>query len=96
MWNWVPATLIIVVTTLASIFVALQPDDPRRLTAVFPPWWSREECLDAAARAGAVTGFGGLPFIIAVRGEGIDLETRLRAAGAIIFLDGSKFGFCAK
>ena len=73
----------------------LVTDDPHRLTAIFPPWWPREEILVAASHAGAVAGFGPLPFIVAVGSHEAGLPRRLKTAGALIVVDGSQFAFCA-
>jgi hypothetical protein len=78
----------------ASAAALLGPSDPQRLTAIFPPWWSREASLVAASRSGAVTGFGALPFIIAVHSNDPDFARRLHASGALVLVDGSKFPFC--
>jgi hypothetical protein len=78
-----------------SAAVAVMPNDPHRLTAVYPPWWSAAEGLVAASRAGSIGAIGGLPFVVAVHSEDSGLAARLRAGGAVFVLDGSSFMFCS-
>lgn len=93
-WIWAPLFSLSAASLVVVASVALRPQDPHRVTAIFPPWWSAERSLDAASRVAGVTGFGALPFIIAVAGRQGDLETELRAAGAIAVVDGRRFAFC--
>jgi len=92
---WAPLALLFAGSLALSAASTLRPRDPARLAAVFPPWWSAAQSLDAASQVAAVTGFGGLPFIVAVSGAGADLPQRLSTAGAWLVLDGSAFAFCA-
>jgi hypothetical protein len=92
--SFAPLVLIVVGSLAVSALATLRPGDHRRLSAIFPPWWSAAQSLSAASEAGPVTGLGAFSFIVAVRGDGADLEDRLRAAGALLVIDGSKFPFC--
>jgi hypothetical protein len=42
----------------------------------------------------AVTGFGSLPFIVAVSGNRSGLAEELRKAGALVVVDGALFTYC--
>lgn len=48
----------------------------------------------AASSVGPVLGSGSFPFMVAVEGEAVDYEEKLRAAGAILVVDGRRFRFC--
>lgn len=93
--DWSPLALLFMASLAMAAASSLRPRDPGRLAAVFPPWWSAGQSLDAASRVAAVTGFGGLPFVVAVSGVSPDLPRRLSAEGAWLVLDGSAFSFCA-
>jgi hypothetical protein len=95
LWNWAPSLILLIGGLFLSAAALPAPSDSQRLSAVFPPWWSREDSIAAASRFGAVTGFGGLPFIIGVQSHEPELAQRLRNAGALLLFDGSKFPFCA-
>jgi hypothetical protein len=79
----------------ASAALTIMPRDSHRMVAVFPPWWSAEKELAAAASAGAVGSVGRLPFILAVQSSDSGLGVRLGEAGALLVLDGSAFTFCS-
>jgi len=74
----------------------LQLSNPRQAAAVFPPWWSAGASLGAAAKLGAVVGLGRLPFIVIIHAPDADLAARAHAAGALLVLDGVRFGLCAR
>jgi hypothetical protein len=79
---------------VVSAALTIMPRDSHRLVAVFPPWWSGEEELAAAANAGVVGSVGRIPFILAVQSGDSGLGARLSKAGALLVLDGSAFTFC--
>jgi len=93
-WSCAPLGILALGSLLVTVFVTLRPHDPQRLTAVFPPWWSADQSLTAASHVAAVTGFGALPFIVAVSGNRSGLEEELRKAGALVVVDGALFGYC--
>jgi hypothetical protein len=95
LWNWAPLLVLVVAGLLVCALVSLRPRDPQRLVAIFPPWWSLAQSLTAAARVASVSGFGALPFIVAVGGARANLEADLRSAGALIVIDGTGFAFCS-
>lgn len=92
---WAPLALILVASLATTILVGGRPRDGARLAAVFPPWWTAERSLAAAAAAGPVVGFGAVPFIVAVADDDPRLIERLEAAGAWLVLDGSRFRLCS-
>jgi len=51
--------------------------------AVYPPWWTSERALAAAAGAGNVVTLGRFPFSVAVQSPAPALPQRLRAGGAL-------------
>jgi hypothetical protein len=93
-WSCAPLCILALGSLLVTAFVTLRPHDPRRLAAVFPPWWSAAQSLTAASHVAAVTGFGALPFIVAVSGSRSGLEEELRKAGALVVVDGALFTYC--
>ena len=91
------AWAVLVSIALSSLIVAgFTVARPRsdRLAVVFPPWWSAERSLAAAAEVAPVAGLGALPFIVAVYARDPDVRSRLIGAGAVLTLDGAKFSFC--
>jgi hypothetical protein len=94
-WSWAPLCILALGSLLVTAFVTLRPHDPRRPAAVFPPWWSAAQSLTAASHVAAVTGFGALPFIVAVSGNQSGLEEELRKVGALVVVDGALFTYCA-
>ncbi len=93
-WSWAPLWVLLIGSTFVAAFVTLEPSDPERVAAIFPPWWSFEQSLTAASGVAAVSGFGAFPFIVAVRGAQPDLAHELRKAGALVVVDGALFPFC--
>lgn len=75
----------------ASLILVLALSHPRaeRLAAVFPPWWTTERALMAAAGAGRIEALGRLPATVIVRGDPARLAERLRLAGAVFTFDSS-------
>jgi hypothetical protein len=81
---------------LAAVLVfAGAPRDPADIAAVFPPWWSQAQALNAAASAGQIQRTGGLPAIVVTHGDPRTLADRLRRAGAVLLLDPVGVGLCA-
>jgi hypothetical protein len=93
-WSCAPLCILALGSLLVTAFVTLRPHDPRRLAAVFPPWWSAAQSLTAASQVAAVTGLGAFPFIVAVSGNRSGLEEELRKAGALVVVDGAFFTYC--
>lgn len=89
-----PAVLIVLGGLAAATAQIAAPHDPRRLAAIYPPWWNSDTTLRAASQAGSVIGFGGLPFIVAVTVDSLDISNALHATGAIFVVDASLAPLC--
>ena len=94
MATYAPPILLAGLILLVCAAFDARPSDPRKAALVFPPWWSGRDALNASTRIGAVTGLGGLPFIIIVHATGSDLAAQARAAGAMFVVDSANFGLC--
>lgn len=93
-WSYAPAAVLALASLAAAASLSLAPRDPQQIAAVFPPWWTADRSLDAAARAGAIAGVGALSFIVAVRSAEPDLSVRLREVGALAVIDDHFISFC--
>ena len=93
-WTYAPAAALALGSLTAAAALSLAPRDPQQVAAVFPPWWNAERSLDAAARAGAIAGFGALSFVVAVRSTEPELSVRLREVGAIAVIGDQFISFC--
>ena len=80
---------------VATAALAYAPRTANGFAAVFPPWWSTAQAMNAAVSAGDITGVGALPFILILRSDAPGLEARLKRAGALILLDPRAAGVCA-
>jgi hypothetical protein len=89
-----PVFLAVATPALASLAI-LQPGDATNVMAIFPPWWTAERSVIAASAVGPVLGAGALPFMVAIKGVAPDVDGRLRAAGAVLIVDGRRFRVCA-
>ncbi len=83
------------ISLAAIVLSAATPRDPGVIAAVFPPWWSPTQALNAAATAGDLQRPGGLATIVVIHGDPKTLADRLRRAGALLLLDPVGAGFCA-
>lgn len=63
--------------------------------AIFPPWWSGNRAIHAAASAGEIVSVGQTSAIIVVHGDAGLLAPRLWAAGALLVLDAKKLAICS-
>jgi hypothetical protein len=93
-WNWLPVSALLVGSLSITVSERLSPVDPHKLLAVFPPWWSAERSLQAAADVAPVIGFGAFPFLVAVNGDSQEQVQKLYSAGAYGVIDGSALQFC--
>lgn len=85
----------IALATLAGTIATAASPAAGGVAAVFPPWWSREAVLTAAAGTGdAVLGEGAIGSILLMHSESPGLPDRLRAHGAIIVLATAQLGGC--
>ena len=76
----------ILVTAALTLIAAAPPAHAYAVAAVFPPWWSAGEVRLAVDPIGATSAIGRTPTIVTVYG-GVDLQQRLRNAGAWLILD---------
>lgn len=94
LWIWAPPVFLGLASLLIASLAMLQPGDATNVVAIFPPSWSAEKSVIAASSVGPVLGSGAFPFMVAVKGEARNYEEKLRAAGAILVVDGRRFPFC--
>jgi hypothetical protein len=90
---WATLVSIALSSLVVAGFTTARPRSDK-LAVVFPPWWSAERSLAAAAEVAPVSGLGALPFIVAVQARDARVRGRLIGAGAVLVLDGAKFSFC--
>jgi hypothetical protein len=88
---WLNAAALLVASFIAIATLSLQVRPGSEVVAVaFPPWWSAQEVLLAAASANAATA---LPALV-VRPDDQDGLTRLRKAGAWLAMDPQAIAAC--
>jgi hypothetical protein len=91
------ASAVLVSIAVSSLIVAAcATSRPRsdQLAVIFPPWWSAERSLAAAADIAPVARLGAFPFIVAISARDPGVRGRLIGAGAWAVLDGARFSFC--
>jgi len=93
---WLNAAALLVASFVAITALSLQVRPGSEVVAVaFPPWWSTEEVLLAAASANAaIVRMTALPALLVVRPDDHDGLTRLRAAGAWLAMDPQAITAC--
>lgn len=93
---WLNAAALLVASFVAITALSLQVRPGSEVVAVaFPPWWSSEEVLQAAASANAaIVRMTALPALLVVRPDDHDGLTRLRAAGAWLAMDPQAIAAC--
>jgi len=93
---WLNAAALLVASFVAITALSLQVRPGSEVVAVaFPPWWSTEEVLLAAASANAaIVRMTALPALLVVRPDDHDGLTRLRAAGAWLAMDPQAIAAC--
>jgi hypothetical protein len=93
---WLNAAALLVASFVAITALSLQVRPGSEVVAVaFPPWWSTQEVLLAAASANAaIVRMTALPALLVVRPDGHDGLTRLRAAGAWLAIDPQAIAAC--
>ena len=85
--NWLLACGLMVLS-MAVLIPAMAPEaGATEVAAVYPPWWTSPRAATAAARSTDIVRFGASPFIIIVRAADPQALTRLRASGAVLFLN---------
>ena len=89
MARWLNAAALLVASFIAIATLSLQVRPGSEVVAVaFPPWWSAQEVLLAAASANAATA------LLVVRPDDQDGLTRLRKAGAWLAMDPQAIAAC--
>jgi hypothetical protein len=84
----------ILTSLLAAAQIEAPGSDPSRVAAIFPPWWSGQRAITAAASVGEILGVGGAPFVVILHGDPSNLARRVRAAGALLTLSSNPAGLC--
>lgn len=82
--------------TAAVLLGSSKIPDPAEAAGVFPPWWSQQAVMAAAAKAGVIRDFGAVPFIVVVRDPEGRAQARLRQAGALFSVAPSGTALCGK
>ena len=83
------------VVTLGSLVAAIPGPSlasTRNLAAIFPPWWTQAQVIQAAASAGHLVDVGAWPSTVIVEFTDEGLPSRLRSGGALIVVDAAIFG----
>jgi len=63
---WGPPLALAVLSLAAVLAILLAPPASGPVAAVFPPWWSTQQVIEGAFRAGRLVRFGGLGFVAVV------------------------------
>ncbi|HEX2525447.1 MAG TPA: hypothetical protein VHL31_03970 [Geminicoccus sp.] len=93
---WLPATLLLLASLVATAWLAVQPKPSRSVLAIFAPWWSQEDVLKAAGLSGvAIVGAGSWPNFLVVMPADPSDGAALYAAGAWLLLDPRLLAACA-
>ena len=95
---WLNATALLIVSWVAIAALAFQPRPGAEIVAVaFPPWWSAQQVLLAAASAdAAIVRTTAVSAILVVRPNDHDGLARLRTAGAWLAIDPQAIAACFK
>ena len=77
----------ILLSTLAMIPALAPQPGARDVAAVYPPWWSSTQALEAASRDAQIIRPGGQAYIIIVRAPTKVARQKLQAGGAVLLLN---------
>jgi hypothetical protein len=93
---WLNAAALLLVSWLAVAALALQVRPGSEIVAVaFPPWWSTQQSLLAAASAdAAIVRITAVPSLLVVRPDPVNGLERLRKAGAWFAIDPQAVAAC--
>ena len=93
---WLNAAALLIASFIVIAAMSLQVRPDSEVVAVaFPPWWSTQEVLLAAASANAaIVRMTALPALLVVRPDDHDGLTRLRKAGAWLAMDPQAIAAC--
>src|SRR5215510_15670814 len=95
---WLNATALLIVSWVAIAALAFQARPGAEIVAVaFPPWWSAQQVLLAAASAdAAIVRTTAVPAILVVRPNDHDGLARLHTAGVWLAIDPQTITACFK
>lgn len=93
---WLASSILLAVSFVMIAVLSLKPQhDSSTIAVIFPPWWTAQQSLLAAASAGAsIVRTGKIPAIVVVEPGARDGLKRLRDAGAWISLDPQALDAC--
>ncbi len=93
---WLQAGFLLLVSSVVIAALSMQArSGAEAVAAIFPPWWSAQQAMQATAAAGAsVIRTGVIPAIMVVQPAQDDGLTRLRAAGAWFAMDPQAVAAC--
>ncbi|MGJ4926637.1 hypothetical protein ACQR1I_01420 [Bradyrhizobium sp. HKCCYLS2038] len=93
---WLNAIVLLLGSFVAVAWLTLQVRPGNEIVAVaFPPWWSAEDAMNAAASAdAAIVRTTSLPTLLVLRPGPVAGWTRLRAAGAWFAIDPQAAAAC--
>ena len=99
MWRWpawLNAAVLLIASFIAVAALSLQVRSGAEIVAVaFPPWWSAERALLAAASAdAAIVRVTAVPSLLVVRPDQHDGLARLRKAGVWLAIDPQAIAAC--
>jgi len=99
MWRWpawLNAAALLIASFIAVAAMSLQVRSGAEIVAVaFPPWWSAERALLAAASAdAAIVRVTAVPSLLVVRPDQHDGLARLRKAGVWLAIDPQAVAAC--
>lgn len=93
---WLNATILLLLSwiSIAALSLQVRPDT-EVVAVVFPPWWSVQQALQAAASANAAfVRTTAIPAILVVRPDERAGLSRLREAGAWFSIDPQAIAAC--
>jgi hypothetical protein len=93
---WLNAAALLLASFVAVAALSLQVRPGTEIVAVaFPPWWSNERALLAAASAdAAIVRMTAVPSLLVVRPDQHDGLSRLRSAGVWLAMDPQAIAAC--
>lgn len=94
--SWLPAAALLLVSWVAVAALSLQARPDAEVVAVaFPPWWSAQRALLAAASANAAfVRMTAAPAVLVLRPDSHDGLKKLHEAGAWLTLDPQAIDAC--